>query len=491
VQAASKPQLTRAALVPILAGLLLTLLLAALDSTIVATAMPRIAADLRGFDRYSWVSVAYLLASTVTVPVVSKLADQYGRRPFLIVGALTFLGASVLCAIAGSLEQLVAFRLLQGVGAGTITAAVFAAVPTLFAPDAGARIIGLFTGTYGLASIVGPLLGGIITDAASWRGVFWINVPIALVALTLVVRAYPAERVNRAVWVDYAGAAALVGGVSPILLALLVGGRDIAWSSPLMAGLLLGGLLLLALFVWIERHAVEPIIPLAELRTRSLGAPVLGSALMNAGVFAILLFAPLFMQDVIGQSATQSGGVLAPMMIAWVLASVASGQVIARVGRTRPVGVVGMAVATLGLALLAGMGVGTQDVVVTRNLIIAGIGLGIAVSAFVVAAQTALPVEQAGVAVGLTTFGRAMGGTMASAALGGVLVAASGGVSDASAMSVGISRTYVVATVVVALGIGAAALLRDRQQAAVPGQPARRAASTSPAAARRKVVPVR
>lgn len=443
-------------------GLLLTLLLAALDSTIVTTAMPSIAADLRAFERYSWVTVAYLLTSTIAVPIVGKLADQYGRRPFLVWGTLAFLGASVLCGVAASLEQLVVFRLLQGVGGGILTAAVFAAVPRLFAPSARARLIGLFTGTYGLASIVGPLLGGVVTDLVGWRGVFWINLPIGLLALGLVLAAYPVEPANpgrRSV--DYAGAATLIGALTPLLLALLLGGHDLAWSSAAIAGLLALGTTLLASFVWVERRAAEPILPLRLLATRSLGVPVLGSALMAAGLLATLLFTPLFVQGVIGQTATQSGGVLAPMTTAWVLASVVAGQVIARLGQSRPTGVAGMALGAAGLWLMAGMGPGTEYAVVARNLVVVGLGLGTALASFVVAAQNAVAIEQSGVATGLNTFGRAMGGTLASAALGGLLTASLGNAASASALSVALNHTFAIGGAVVGVGVIAALLLRD------------------------------
>jgi EmrB/QacA subfamily drug resistance transporter len=454
-------------LVPILAGLLLTLLLAALDATIVATAMPSIAANLGGFNRYSWVTVAYLLSSTIAVPVVSKLADQYGRRVFLMGGTILFTFSSVLCAQASSYELLTGFRLLQGVGAGTITAAVFAAVPRLFGPVAAARLIGLFSGTYGLASILGPLLGGVISDAIGWRGVFWINLPIGLAALVLVLLTYPVDKpATRVGWVDYAGAATLIGGMSPVLLALLTGGRDIRWDSPTMAWLLIVGSTLLVAFAWIEHRSVEPIIPLHDLATRALGAPVLGSALMNAGLVATLLFTPLFVQRVIGQSATQSGGVLAPMTTAWVLASVVGGHIIARAGRTRPVGVLGMALGAAGACLMAGMAPGTEYGVVARNLIVVGVGLGMALSAFIVAAQNALPGERAGVALGLSTFARAIGATLASAALGSLLAAnvgaAPAAVQDAAGLSSALSRTFLAVGIVLALGAAAAGLIRER-----------------------------
>jgi EmrB/QacA subfamily drug resistance transporter len=457
----TSPSIVPARLVPAVAGLLLTLLLAALDATIVATAMPSIAVELHAFDRYSWVSVVYLLASTVTVPIVGKLGDQYGRRLFLLSGTITFLTASVGCAFAGTFEQLVAFRVLQGIGAGTIAASVFAAVPRLFAPSARARVIGMFAGTYGLASILGPVLGGIITDQFGWRGVFWINVPIGLVALGLILIAYPADgATSRVQAVDYAGAAALVGGMTPLLLALLLGGRELAWGSTQMNSLLAAGVLMLGLFLWIERRAVEPIVPLDLLATRTLGTPVLGSMLMNACMLAVLLFAPLFVQGVIGQTATQSGGVLAPMTAAWVVASTASGQVIARLGRTRPLGIAGMATATLGLWLLAGMGPGTEFVVVGRNLIVVGVGLGTALSAFVVAAQNAVPVEQSGTATSLSTFARAIGGTIATAALGGLLASNNGTVGSA-ALPDALSRVFLVAAALAAAGVAAALLIRE------------------------------
>ena len=486
MQASAPSGLPRRTLVIAVAGLLLTLMLAALDSTIVATAMPSIAADLHGFDRYSWVTVAYLLTSTIGVPVIGKLADQYGRKPFLVLGAVVFVLASLLCAAAASLEQLIAFRLVQGLGGGTVTAAVFAAVPRMFSPTARARIIGLFTGTYGLASIVGPLLGGLITDTIGWRGVFWINLPIGIVALGLVLVVYPAEvRSGQRPVVDYLGAAALVGGMTPLLLALLLGGHDIPWGSSTMAALLVTSALILAAFVWAERRAAEPIVPLGVLATRTLGVPVLGSALMSAGLLSTLLFTPLFIQGVIGQSASQAGAILAPMTTAFVAASVVVGQLIARIGRSRPTGVAGMALAASGLWLMAGMGSETGYPVVARNLVIIGLGLGAALASFVVAAQNALPIEQAGVATALNTFARAFGGTLASAALGGLLSSGVGGgvqsaVAGASPLAEALHQTFLVGAAVVALGAATSLVLRDLPMTARHEQ---RFASVAPRAA--------
>jgi MFS family permease len=222
-------------LVPSVVGLLLTLLLAALDQTVVATALPSITADLGGFDHYTWVTTAYLVTSTVAVPIAGKLSDQLGRKPLLVGSTLGFLLSSLLCAQAQTFGELVGARAIQGLSGGAITAAVFATVPTLFSQSARARIIGLFTGTYGLASIVGPLLGGIITDLVGWRGVFYVNLPVGAVALLLVWRALrtPALAGPRA-QLDYLGGATLVAGVSPLLLALSLGGHELAWTSPLL-----------------------------------------------------------------------------------------------------------------------------------------------------------------------------------------------------------------------------------------------------------------
>ncbi len=447
----------------ILAGLLLTLLLAALDSTIVATAMPRIVGELGGFDRYTWIVTAYLLTSTVAVPIVGKLADQYGRRPFLLGGTLFFLATSLLCSLAGSLNQLVAFRALQGVGGGVITAAVFAAVPTLFSPAARARIVGLFTGTYGLASIVGPLLGGVITDSVGWRGIFALNVPIGLVGMVILVVRYPRPGSNpvRPV-IDYLGAVCLVAGITPLFLTLSLGGHGLAWDSPVLLALAVVSAAVLATFVWVERRAAQPIVPLGLLGSRGVGIPSLGMACMAAGLFATSLFTPLFLQGVAGQSATRSGSVLAPMMLAWVLASVVVGQLIARVGRVRRTAVAGMAVAACGLWLMAGMGPQTEYPVIARNLIIIGLGLGAALSSFAVAAQNAVPTNQTGVATALGTLARSMGGTVASAGLGSLLAAQLGTTPvEPAVLAEALRATFLAAVTIVTLGMLATLWLRD------------------------------
>ncbi len=405
------------------AGLLLTLLLAALDQTIVATALPRITGELGGMAHYAWVTTAYLLTSTIMVPIAGKLSDQLGRKPLLVGGSLAFLATSLLCAQAQDFSQLIAARALQGIGGGTITAAVFGTVPTLFSPAGRARVVGLFTGTYGLASIIGPLLGGIITDAVGWRGVFFINLPIGVIALVLVLGAYRAKLLPSAAHIDVNGALTLVGGLVPVLLAISLGGHELDWTSPLLYGLLFIGAVLLVAFIRIESTAAEPIIPLKLVGSRDVGIPTVGMLFLSGGIFATSLLTPLFVQNVIGSSATQSGSVLAPMMLAFVAGSVLIGQLIARLPRYRTIGIFGLLGGAAGVWLMGGMGPTTDYAVVARNLAVVGFGLGGALSAFAIATQNAVPIAQMGVATALGTSGRAIGSTLASAGFGSLLTA--------------------------------------------------------------------
>ena len=408
------------------AGLLLTLLLAALDQTIVATALPHITAEFGEVAHYAWVTTAYLLTSTLMVPIAAKLSDQFGRKPLLIFGSVAFLVTSVLCAQAQDFAQLIGARALQGLGGGTITAAVFATVPTLFSRAARARIVGLFTGTYALASIIGPLVGGIVTDGVGWRGVFYLNLPLGLVAVVLLMTAYRPGALSSTTSMrrlDYKGAATLVAGFAPLLMALSLGGHELAWTSPLLIGLFVFSVAMLLAFVRIERTASEPILPLTLVRSRGVGIPTLGMLILSASLFSTSLFTPLFVQGVIGSSATRSGSVVAPMTLAFVAASVLIGQLIARVPRYRVVGVLGLIAAASGEWLMSGMGVDTDYPTVARNLVIVGFGLGTALSAFAIASQNAVDVAQMGVATGLGAFGRAIGATLGSAVFGSLLVA--------------------------------------------------------------------
>ncbi len=416
-------ELPRSHVVATMAGLMVTLLLAALDQTIVGTAMPRIVADLHGFEIYAWPTTAYLLASTAVVPIVGKLSDIYGRRVFLIGGTAFFVAASALCGLAQDMMQLSAFRALQGIGAGVLLSSVFTVGSALFPPAQRARVQGLFSATFGLASIAGPLLGGYLTDTLGWRSVFSVNVPVGIVALGVLwfafadVRGEPRQRS-----VDYLGAVLIVAAVVPFLLALSWAGHDYEWGSPQIVGLLGFALVMGTVFIAAELRAREPILPLDLFKNRTVAMCGLLVGLSMSGMFGPGLFVPLFVQAVIGTSATESGTVLAPMMVAMVTASIGCGQLIGRTGRYKWVAVFGITVSALGMFLLSGMHADTDYATVARNIVIIGFGVGATMPCFNLAAQNAVGLNQLGVVTALTQFLRSIGATVGAAILGSMLV---------------------------------------------------------------------
>lgn len=433
MQPAVYTDLSRRRLVLTMAGLVLSMLLAALDQTIVGTAMPRIVAELHGFDHYAWVSTAYLLASTAVVPIVGKLSDMYGYRRFMLGGAVFFLGASMLCGLAQDMVQLSLFRGLQGIGGGVLMATIFTVVSVLFPPRRRGLVQGIFGAVFGLASIGGPLLGGYLTDALNWRWVFYVNLPLGLIALLVLWRAFPNIRPageRRAV--DIAGAALLMLAIVPLLLALTWGGHDYAWGSPQIVGLVAFGLLALVGFLVVEARAEAPIIPLDLLSHRVVGLSLLTAMLAAMGMFGTVLFLPLFVQAVLGANATQSGSVVAPMMLGMIVGSIGGGQLINRTGRYRLVALVGAIIGAGGMFMLSGMGPDTDYWTITRNMVLVGLGLGPTMPALTLAAQNAGEPGQIGVLTSLSQFFRSIGGTLGAALMGSVLANRFGAAFQAS-----------------------------------------------------------
>ncbi|HEY3058506.1 MAG TPA: MDR family MFS transporter [Chloroflexota bacterium] len=415
--------LPKRALYLTVAGLMLTLLLAALDQTIVGTAMPRVISDLHGFEHYAWVTTAYLLTSTTVVPIVGKLSDMYGRRWFLLGGAAFFILASALCGLAQDMTQLIVFRGLQGFGGGVLTATVFTVISTLFAPAERARMQGLFSGVFALSSIVGPLLGGYLTDNLSWRWVFYVNLPIGLIALAVLFTFYRDLGPHRtARSIDYLGAFTLTAAIVPLLLALSWGGQQYPWDSMPIVGLFAFAAVMFGVFVWAEQHVAEPILPFSLFKNRTVTISAIGLTIMGISMFGTILYIPLFIQGVIGSSATQSGTVLTPMMFAMIGSSVLSGQLIARTGKYKVMSVAGLSVGALGMFLMAGMGPDTDYLTVVRNMVMIGLGLGPVMPVFTLTTQTAVRVDQIGVATSLTQFARSMGATLGTALFGTLLI---------------------------------------------------------------------
>ncbi len=405
------------------AGLMLSLLLAALDQTVVGTAMPRIISDLQGFNHYAWVTTAYMLTSTAVVPIVGKLSDLYGRKQFLVGGAIFFVLTSMLCGLAQDMTQLVAFRGLQGIGGGIIMSTVFTVISAIFPPAERGKIQGIFGGVFGFASILGPLIGGYLTDSLSWRWVFYVNLPVGALAVAVLAAEFPNIKPHRDSHpkIDFLGSAALVACVTPLLLALSWAGHEFAWGSPEILGLLGFAVLMLAAFLLIEQRAAEPVIPLRLFHSRIITVAALGLGITSMGMFGSILYIPLFIQGVIGSSATSSGSLLAPMMATMLVSSIGGGQIISRTGRYKTIGAAGMCIMAFGMFLLSQMGPDTDYLTVVRNMMILGLGMGPTMPVFTLAAQNSVDLRELGVVTALTQFSRSIGGTVGAALFGSLL----------------------------------------------------------------------
>ena len=370
-------------------AIMLATLLAALDQTIVATALPQIVTDLQGFEHLSWVVTAYLVASTVTIPLYGKLSDLYGRRLLFMVSILLFVIGSALCGAAGSMGQLIAFRALQGLGAGGLIPLAQATIADLFSPRERGRYQGYVTSMWGIAAVAGPLVGGSLTDAISWRWIFYVNIPLGLVALLVVMRTMPrSKRTEHRI--DYLGAAVLGLSITAILLASVWGGTTYPWDSAPVVGCAIGGLLGIALFIAIERRAAEPVLPLALFRNRVFTISVSALFVIGALVFAISIYMPIYLQGVLGDSATVSGLTLIGFTGAWVVTATITGNLISRTGRYRIFPIIGATLVAIGLAITTQFGTGTSHGVIAVLMIVPGIGMGLSLQAYVVGTQNAV-----------------------------------------------------------------------------------------------------
>lgn len=400
-------------------ALLLGLFLAAMEMTVVSTAMPTAVGDLGGLHLYAWAFSAYMLTATVTVPIYGKLADLRGRKPVMLAGIGLFLLGSTACGQARSMEALVAFRALQGLGAGAIQPMALTIVGDLFDARERGRMQGIFGAVWGLAGLVGPLLGGAIVHWASWRWVFWLNVPLGLGCAAVLQAAYHERLEHRAHRLDVAGALLLAGAVLAVLLSTRARGAG-AWALPAALGLA-------AAFALVERRAPEPLLPLDLLSHRVIGPASATGALMGAAMISTVTFVPLWVQSVLGGSPTEAGAAIAPMAVGWPLASAVSGRLLHRVGY-RPLIRGGLAVtfaAACGLALLLRPGASPW---LPRLLTAAyGVGMGLANTPTIIAVQTSVPWGRRGVATASTMFFRTIGGTVAVGVLGGVLASALAG----------------------------------------------------------------
>ncbi len=412
---------SRTRLILILGGIMLSMLLGALDQTIVGTAMPKVIADLNGLEHYAWVATAYMLASTVMVPIYGKLSDIYGRRPFFVGGMLIFLVGSALSGASQSMVQLIIFRAIQGFGAGAMLPIVQAIVGDIFSPAERGKWQGAMMAVFGLATIIGPTAGGFITDNLGWRWVFYVNLPLGVAAVLAAALTLPGESRHLRHQIDYLGAATLVAGALPLLLAFSWAGTQYPWASPQIVGLIVFAVVMVGAFGMIENRAAEPIISPSLFKNSIFSVSVIASFLVSGGMFGAIMFLPLFVQGVMGVSATSSGAVSTPMMLGFMVSSIVGGQLLSRTGRYKLIALVSLAIGTGGMLLLSGMGVNTTQEVVIRNMVIIGLGIGVLMSLFTIVVQNAFAFSQLGEVTASLQFFRSIGGTISMAILGSAM----------------------------------------------------------------------
>ena len=402
-------------------GVMLALLLAALDQTIVGTALPRIVAELNGLDRYSWLITGYLVASTVVVPIAGKLGDLFGRKPFLIAGMVGFVAASALCGLSQDMTELILFRIIQGLFGGMLFASAFTVLGDIYPPAERARIQGLFGGVFGLASIIGPVVGGFLTDNLGWRWVFYVNLPVGLLGVLVVAGFLPFVR-TKASWrdIDIIGSAALAAGLIPVLVALSVA-KDQGWTSPEVLGLLGFGVAMLVAFFVIERRVKEPIVPFQLFKNRAFAVSMVVGFFAALGMFGTIIFVPLETQGVLGVSVTNSGLLLTPMMFGLIVSSVVTGNLMPRIKHYHYLGTIGLGLMMVGMFLMAQTTRSTSQSSITLDIVLIGLGLGATMPLYINAVQSALPKRYLGVGTSQIQFWRNVGGTVSSAVLGSIL----------------------------------------------------------------------
>jgi EmrB/QacA subfamily drug resistance transporter len=410
--------LPRGRVLAIYGGLSIALMLAAVDQTIVSTVLPEIVADIGGIGQYSWTFTAYLLTSTVTIPLYGKLGDVFGRRPLFVFAIVTFIVSSVLCGLAQTMPELIVSRGLQGVGAGALFPLALATVGEIVPIRERGRYQGLLGAGYAGGAILGPLAGGLIADNASWRWVFLINLPLGLVSLGLVLVTLPPGRRRHAKPVDYAGASLLAGATTCLLLGLEWGGQSFGWGSPEVLGAFAGFAVFSALLVMVERRAVEPILPFHLVREGTVAACLLSIALAAMAMYGVMAYAPLFVTAVLGASATSAGAALIPLLVGDILASFLTGQWIAHSGRLRPNALTGPLVLVTGSLLLWRMTIDTSSATAALDMLVAGLGIGLMMQVFTMSVQNAVARADIGAATALGQSSRAFGATLGVAVMG-------------------------------------------------------------------------
>lgn len=402
-------------------SLMVAMFVGALDQTIVATATPSIVADLGGFGLLSWLFTSYILASTVVIPLVGKLSDIYGRKPFVISGVIIFTVASAACGAAPTMVSLILFRLVQGVGGGMIFSSVFSTIGDIFPPAERGKYIGMFTGTFSLASILGPTVGGFLTDSVDWRWVFYINIPFSAIAVPALWVNLPMSRGMRRPKVDFLGAALLSIASVLLLFALVWAGDKYAWGSAEILGLLAGASVFVAIFIWQERRHPEPMMPLHLFRNRVFVLSNMIVFTLGAGMFGVIVYLPTFVQTALGASATASGVITTPQSLGVLVTSIIGGQIISRTGHYKVVNIVGAVVILGAMFGLSRMGVDTPEFGISVIMVVLGLGFGLVLPTMSLVVQNAVPYQYLGVATSSSQFFRQIGTVLGTAVFGALL----------------------------------------------------------------------
>jgi EmrB/QacA subfamily drug resistance transporter len=419
--AQTPPVLAHRQILLLMSGLMTGMLLAALDQTIVGTALPTIVGELGGINHYSWVVTAYLLASTASTPLYGKMADLYGRRPVYLFSIGTFLLGSLLAGMSQNMLQLIVTRGLQGLGAGGLMTLAFTVISDVVSPRERGRYQGLFGAVFGLSSVAGPLAGGYFAEH-NWRWIFYLNVPLAIVAIIVcyrVMRLIPFQRRQHAV--DWLGAGLLVAGVSAVLLALSWGGNEYAWGSGTIIGLFVAGAVLTVVFLWQEARVAEPILPLGLFRRPTFALANAAGFVLGLVMFGSIIFIPLYLQIVKGASPTRSGLLMLPMMAGIIVTSVLSGRAMSRIGRYKWFPVAGSVTLLVGMLLFTRLRVDTSLWVAFGFMVVIGVGLGLCMQSLILAVQNAVDRRDLGAGTSAATFFRSLGGSFGVAILGAVL----------------------------------------------------------------------